>query len=231
MGINVGVDIAGMNNSWVTVLDSNKSLIQPPSLMNLEDILNYCLKNKAVTVTIDAPLSYAIDEENGMRDCDMRLRQWLKMQGFPEQYVLSSNSLQAVTSRGRLLAEELLLSDFKGLILETVPRFCLAQMAVSLNNPNLIQAVQNYKNKDTNISANSRRDLWNDWCSNKLMTTSTQVPSFNKEKDDGKVDSMVCATIGYFFSTSNNLVHLESHNPKKPNTMIRGFVKGIHILA
>lgn len=231
MGFHVGVDVAGMDNTWITTLDSNGILIQTPLLMNLENIVDYCLGNNADSITIDAPLSYAIDEENGFRDCEKRLQQWLQDHGFSQFYVQSANSLQAVTTRGRLLAEELLMRDFKGAILETVPRFCLAQMAISLNNLNLIQAVQNYKNNDTSISTNSRRDLWNDWCSNKLMTTSPQVLSFNKKKDDGKVDSLVCATIGYFFSTSNNLVHLESHNPRKSNTIIRGFVKGIHILA
>ncbi|MFS0558895.1 DUF429 domain-containing protein [Brevibacillus sp. 179-C9.3 HS] len=225
--ISLGVDIAGMDNTWVTSIDNHKKIQLEPQKMTLEQILIHCLKPDVSVVVIDSPLSYAIDEENGMRNCDEALREMLDRFTFSRNYVASSNSLSAVTSRGRQLAEELRKCNYKGKILETVPRFCLGQMAIRY--PSLITAVEEYKTDQLNWNTH-RVNLWREWWLQQMSVAHVPLPTFNQENEDGKLDSMVCASIGHFYIVNKKKITLYRHIPKGHHKT-RGFVKGIHVLS
>lgn len=245
----VGVDIAGAKNTWMAVIDldsqANEFDEEYPKMQTLEEIVVYCLdpKNDVKNIVIDAPLSYAIDEENGMRDCELLLREALFCNGYKREYVASSNSLQGVAIRGYRLAEELRQRGFNGDILEIIPRYCLAQFATASGNSQLIQAIKSYKvlskkDKQGNeiIDKSSvilkRKWIWDEWRSFYFGSRKDGflLGKFEGSNQDGIIDAFICATIGYLLHNQPLSLRLVPHKPDHPEKR-RGFVDGIHVLG
>ncbi|NOU83909.1 DUF429 domain-containing protein [Paenibacillus sp. LMG 31459] len=229
----VGIDVAGSENTWMCSLHLTPSHPSPmaivPQLISLREIVEYCLnpKNKVKIIVIDAPLSYALNEEKGYRNCETSLRKNLRKAGFNSNFILSSNSLMGVTSRGRQLAEELRERGFSGEIIETIPRYCLAQIASFVGKKAVTDAVNRYKKKSVNVIQH-REILWKFWRLSHFWKSSILKPSLTHKKSDGVIDAFVCATIGYLIANNPKAVHLERHvNNIEP---IRGFVEGVHVL-
>lgn len=123
----VGVDIAGAKNTWMALIDldsqSNEFDEEYPKMQTLEEIVVYCLdpKNDVKNIVIDAPLSYAIDEENGMRDCELLLREALFAMD-----INASMWLQAIHCKGWPFEDTVLLkssgnADLTGTFLKLSP--------------------------------------------------------------------------------------------------------------
>ena len=76
----LGVDIAGAKNTWMVALSPEKDglvVVDGPRKASLVTAVDYCEENNVVAATIDAQLTAALSEENGLRRSDMELRDML----------------------------------------------------------------------------------------------------------------------------------------------------------
>ena len=189
----LGVDVAGASNTWVSALSAGGgglTVVHGPRLASLKDIVGYCAESNVVAVVIDAQLAIALSDENGFRASDTYLKKML-----PEDcqdWVMSFNSLMAVPVRGRLLADHL--SPTVGTLLETHPRASLL-FGLGHVEEEIHTAIRKYKS--SKVEANVRRahtkTLWQHW--------SEQFGIVHHEpvRDDGALDSLVCATVAHQF--------------------------------
>ena len=193
----LGVDIAGASNTWVSALargDDGLAVVHGPSLASLEAIVGYCEANDVVAVTIDAQLTMALSDENGLRTSDRLLRRLLPPDC--QDWVMSFNSLTAVPIRGRLLADHL--SPIVGTMLETHPRASLC-FGLGHVEDKISSAIREYKRKpnDTQRQTETRsrytRELWRHWASRFNVARNSPV------EHDGALDSLACATVAYQF--------------------------------
>jgi predicted nuclease with RNAse H fold len=195
--IYLGVDIAGSKNTWVSALSPNDDglvMVHGPHTAALEDVVGYCEDNNVVAVAIDAQLTIALSEDSGFRTSDLHLRELLPPDC--KNWVASINSLMAVPIRGRLLAD--CLSPIVGTVLETHPR---ASLFFGLKHVEqvIFVAIRRYKSKsnDTRAEVEVRerhtQTLWQHW------TERFNVGAHRAVRDDGALDSLVCATVAYLF--------------------------------
>ncbi len=135
----LGIDIAGSKNTWAVALKkqnnllnlspllSLKSPLQPSPIKDFLPIVDFCKKEKVLAVAIDAPLSFSLKDEKGLRTSDKALKKLLPKKA--KSWVVSYHTLMAVPIRALLLSEAL--SPLCGTIIETHPRaslyFCLPE--------------------------------------------------------------------------------------------------------
>jgi predicted nuclease with RNAse H fold len=99
----IGIDIAGAENTWICSIRQESRKLFVEELTNkyksILEMTNF-LKSKHFTIcSIDAPLTYPINEANGFRRSDRELKELLNNKNI----VSSSNSLMAVPLRAGYL--------------------------------------------------------------------------------------------------------------------------------
>ena len=197
--IYLGVDIAGARNTWVSALSSGHdglAVVHNPRTATLEEIVRYWEENQVVAVAIDAQLTIALSEDSGFRTSDVHLRELL-----PRDYknwVASINSLMAVPVRGRLLAD--CLSPTVGTVLETHPR---ASLFFGLRDE-IDEPVREYKRGDE-ASRDHAQTLWQLWAGR------FRIAPHGTVRDDGALDSLVCATGAYLFHHAPAMLYKLRH--------------------
>lgn len=189
--IYLGVDVAGASNTWAAALSATNDgleVVFGPQKATLQELVDYCEQENVVAATIDAQLTMALSEENGFRISDMDLRGMLVQREGSRNWVAAATSLMAVPLRGKLLADHL--SPTIGTLLETHPRasllFALGEVAR--------ESVWKYKgkaSKETRVDHNG--ELWRMWSEHFGIHYSEPV------RDDGELDALVCATVGYLY--------------------------------
>lgn len=202
----LGVDIAGKNNTWACVLESdgrnhNRVLKEAPQKESILSLTEFVQEESydLAGVAIDAPLTWAVDpaEEGGFRSSDLELKQMLASgsrdtgglnPGYVRSWVMSSSSMHAVPLRGSRLAE--LLGPDVGTIIETHPRACLWFFCQSRGKP--LRDVYLYKK---NGEMQALRRLWDGWAD----AFEIKVPRDIQINHDGQVDALVCATVACLF--------------------------------
>ena len=185
----LGVDIAGAQSTWMCALTSSGSkltITQQPIPVSLKQITQYAEEYPVVATAIDAQLTWSTSDEKGFRTSDYELRRLLP--NDCRNWVMSQNSLAAVPVRGRQLAE--CLSPIVGTIIETHPRACLL-----LADKSLIESVQLYKKVGNEIHQKKLMDAW-------IKQFGIEGELLTMDMTDGKLDSLVCATIAYLFHHS-----------------------------
>lgn len=182
-----GVDIAGATNTWLCRLSDAEGwpqLVEPPHTTSLREIVDYAAAESVVAVAIDAPLTWALDEDRGLRASDESLRALLP--SGARDWVVSQNSLKAVPARGRQLSEYL--GGVVGTILETHPRSCIY---FALREK--LELIHGYgRGKGAREAA---RPLWDAWVRHFSIRGATGV----EEIEEGTVDALVCATIAFLY--------------------------------
>ncbi len=190
----LGIDIAGYKNTWAVVLSLEKkgiylksilSLENPlkPKSMSLKDIANFCQNNKVLAVAVDAPLSFSIESEKGIRNSDKVLRDLLPSEAKP--WVVSYNALMAIPIRAYLLAQTI--APYCGTIIETHPR---ASFYFSLpDNKKTLAFI--YKK----VNLNKEKKFLINWLENKFDLC---LP-FDFKVTEGILDAILCAVTGYFY--------------------------------
>lgn len=206
--IYLGVDVAGKDNTWAAAVsagDGGPEVVFGPQKVKLQELVDYCETENVVAVTIDAQLTIAISEENGFRNSDLELREMLVKRDGVREWVVSVNSLMGVPIRGQMLADRL--SPTVGTLLETHPRasllFALGKKAC--------ESVWKYKGKaKKEVRAHHTERLWEMWSDHFGITYSEPV------QDDGELDSLVCATVGYLYHDDPDRLHRLRHDvPEK----------------
>lgn len=208
--------MAGDSNTWmaglIDVPPNGLEIAFGPKTVALRDVVDHCEQNQILGVAIDAQLSISIDDKKGLRESDRKLKRMLPKECG--SYVMSFNSLMAVTVRGRLLADAL--SPIVGTILETHPR---ATLCLTLK-PESLSFVKAYKPPTTqkNVSPETKillrkqqetalESLAQDWLQ---LFKIRRVPV----ETDGALDAIVCATVAYLYHRQpDRLMHLP--NPSK----------------
>ncbi len=186
----------------------NRSLsIEKETPVSLEEIVKFCETYYVVAVAIDAPLTFGLKDEKGLRKSDKRLRQLLPKK--IRHWVASFNSLMAVPIRGSILAE--FLSPIVGTILETHPRSCLYLLTIGKE---VNSCVLTYKTKS---NKNAVKELWDFW----IKEFNIEPIDFPESKlSDGLLDSLVCATIAYLYHVAPE--HLRRLNHRSSEVKGRG---------
>lgn len=223
--IYLGVDVGGMNNTWMAALSASGDgliVVHGPCLVSLEEIAGYCEDNDVVAVAIDAQLTAALSEENGFRTSDCELRDMLHQRRGSRNWVASANGLMAVPVRGRLLAEHL--APTVGTLLETHPRASLLfGLGHEENQEEIRTAIREYKKKsnDTKKEAEARkphvRKLWWYWSGQHWSGQHWSGHFFHSDSqslsvyDDGALDALVCATVAYCFHHAPETLHRLRH--------------------
>ena len=170
--------------------------VEKEGVVSLEEVVRFCETHYVVAVAIDAPLTFGLQDETGMRKADERLRQMLSK--TVRHWVASFNSLMAVPIRGSILAE--FLSPIVGTILETHPRSCLYLVTRGQEINSSVLAYKGVSNRD------SIKKLWNFWTKEFGIH---MVKPYRKTPTDGLLDSLVCATIAYLYHIApENLLRL-----------------------
>lgn len=185
--IYLGIDVAGASNTWVCGLApgaTGPEVALPPIKMTMAEIVRLADERNVLAVALDAQLTHAISEENGFRSCDNELRAILPKDCV--SWVASQNSLMAVPVRGRQLADAL--APVVGTILETHPRACLY-----FGFPELLEAIRRYKGDEPHEHL---ARLWQAWTGRWSLGGSIPYALC-----DGKLDSLVCATVAYLYHT------------------------------
>jgi predicted nuclease with RNAse H fold len=202
--IYLGVDVAGAKNTWVTALaqDGNGlAVVHSPRLATLEAIVGYCEENDVVAVAIDAQLTASLSKENGFRASDIELREMLHQRHASRTFVAAAMSLMAVPVQGRLLADHL--SPTVGTLIETHPR---ASLLFGLGEQAL-EAVQGYKgSSDKAVRAAYTEELWHHWSERFGIAYREPV------RDDGALDSIICATVAHQFHHAPEELHRLPHD-------------------
>ncbi|WP_038056522.1 DUF429 domain-containing protein [Thermodesulfobacterium hydrogeniphilum] len=190
----LGIDIAGYKNTWAVVLSLEKkeiylktilSLKNPlkPNSVSLKDIVNFCQNNKVLAVAIDAPLSFSIESEKGIRNSDKVLRDLLPSEA--KTWVVSYNALMAIPIRAYLLAQTI--APYCGTIIETHPR---ASFYFSLpNNKKTLAFI--YKK----VNLNKEKKFLINWLESKFDL----CLSFDFKVTEGILDAILCGVTGYFY--------------------------------
>ncbi|MEN8376509.1 MAG: DUF429 domain-containing protein [Gemmatimonadota bacterium] len=182
-----GVDIAGATNTWLCRLvdaEGWPELVEPPRTMSLREIVDYVGSESVVSVAIDAPLTWALDEDRGLRGSDEALRRMLP--SGSRDWVVSQNSLKAIPARGRQLTEYL--GGVVGTILETHPRSCI-YFALRES----LELIHGYgRGKGAREAA---RPIWDAW----VRRFSIRGGGAVEEVEEGTVDALVCATIAFLY--------------------------------
>ena len=209
--IYLGVDVAGMDNTWVAALslgDGGPGVVcgLGPQRATLEELVDYCKDKNVVAVAIDAQLTAALSEENGFRTSDMELRRMLCERRGSKNWVASINSLAGVPIRGQMLADHL--SPTVGTLLETHPR---ASLLFALGE-DAREPVWEYKRgDDREIRADHTRQLWRLWSERFRI-----APHEPHDYHDGALDSLVCATVAYLYHHEpGRLYRLRHDAPEK----------------
>lgn len=182
-----GVDIAGATNTWLCRLADAEGwpeLVEPPRTTTLREVVDYAGEEAVVAVAIDAPLTWGLDEDRGLRESDELLRTLLP--SGARDWVVSQNSMKAVPARGRQLSEYL--GGVVGTILETHPRSCV-YFALREN----MELIHGYgRGKGAREAA---RPLWDAW----IRRFSIRGAQGVNEVEEGTVDALVCATIAFLY--------------------------------
>jgi len=127
----LGIDIGGKSNTWAVAITGNKKGVQveralslksfeKPASTSLAEIEHFVKNNRVLICAVDAPLSFSLDNETGLRTADRALRHFLPKKA--RNWVVSFNSLMGIPIRAKLLAEAV--SPYTCLI-ETHPRASL----------------------------------------------------------------------------------------------------------
>ena len=208
----LGIDIGGKDNTWVIVLEKRDSgwILKPELSLDvsegrsvaLSEILDFAFKNKVLGVAIDAPLSFSVNCNSGLRKSDLELKKLLKQRlKGAERWVVSYNTLMGIPLRSFLLAEKL--APICGAIIETHPRAGLFFLTCE-KEPYL--AVEYKKSKEALKKAK-------EFMFNKFnIESEVEMPL-----KEGLIDALVCSiTIGLYFYAPERLIFL-------PAEELRGF--------
>ncbi len=179
----LGVDIAGESGTRAIALpDKEEGRLLIPKARFLESLVSFCEEKRVIAVAIDAPLTFGLRDERGLRDSDRKLRGLLPPKA--RSWVVSYHGLQAVPIRGKILAEAL--GPLVGTILETHPR---ASLYFLLPDP-LKPLVYLYKPR-RGIPEPERQEACArilDYLSKKFHLRAEELAP-----DDGLLDALVCA--------------------------------------
>jgi predicted nuclease with RNAse H fold len=191
----LGIDIAGSKNTWAVSLKYEKSFLKLCPSLSLKSplepsytedflpIIEFCMKEKVLSVAIDAPLSFSLEDKKGIRLSDKALKKILPSKA--RSWVVSYHALAAIPIRALLLSEAL--SPFCGTIIETHPRaslyFCLPQDKKEIS--------FRYKK---NLSAADKKFLIA-WLKKKFQLSI----DFDFNLTEGILDAIMCALAGYFY--------------------------------
>ena len=182
-----GVDIGGATTTWLCSLADDEGwprLVEPPKTLSLREIVDYAGERTVVSVAIDAPLTWALDEDRGLRASDEALRRLLP--SGARDWVVSQNSMKAMPARGRQLADYL--GGVVGTILETHPRSC-----VYFALRERVELIHGYgRGKGAREAA---RPLWDAW----IRRFSIRGAAGVDEVEEGTVDALVCATMAFLY--------------------------------
>lgn len=216
------MDVAGAKNTWVAGLSSRSeglSVIEGPRKASLNDIVDYCEENNVVAAAIDAQLTAALTEENGFRTSDMELRDLLVEKKGSRNWVAAATGLMAVPVRGRLLADHL--APTVGTLIETHPRASLL-FGLGHAGEEIRTAIREYKPKssDTKEQKTARKShterLWRLWSASERF----DITCYERVRDDGALDALVCATVAYLFHREPDALHKLRH--AEPGKVGRG---------
>jgi predicted nuclease with RNAse H fold len=213
----LGVDIAGQEHTAISCLELSSNKLEVLHVqdkdVSLREIVEYCIREEVLGVSIDAPLtSSLLDNEAGFRQSDRKLREFLPNEW--QNWVMSMNSMMAVPVRGRFLAD--ILSPEVGTIIETHPRACLGLLFAESQGKNLTA----YKGKEPDIDACEA--LLELWCK-RWDIQKKGVPISNNV-----LDALVCATVAYLYHAApHELTKLgASAQPDKDTKPQLGMARG-----
>ncbi len=190
----LGIDIAGYRNTWVIAIGLRKerlylerllSLRNPlkPKSISLKEVLQFCIDNRVLGIGIDSPLSFSIENENGIRTSDRYLKKLLPKEA--KNWVVSYNTLMAVPLRASILAKHL--SPYCGTIIETHPRASFYFILPENKKPLA------FIYKKVNLK-NEKRFLIN-W----LKETFDLCIPFEIKLTEGILDAILCGLAGYLY--------------------------------
>lgn len=202
----LGIDIGGMDKTYVCTLQQNGNTLSIESLEQTTLQRAYELAIDAKSIAIDAQLTFDISCENGFRDSDERLRNLLTQNQGIRKWVASYNSLMAVPIRGKILFDELIKSGKDIKVYETHPR---ANLLFKL--PDLIDDIISYKGKNEQAihSINTLKENW----LNAFNIVDPQT-LLNNINNDG-LDALVCSTIAYLATINYRVVNLTRNNDNR----------------
>jgi len=207
----LGIDIAGKDNTWAVVLSEKQGKLQlekflclenlnAPKSVPLHKIVEFVKKEKVLCTAIDAPLSYSLNNETGLRKSDKVLKALLPKNA--KNWVVSYHALMGVPLRALLLAEGI--SPYCGAILETHPR---ASFYFSL--PEKKKEIA-FKYKKSGIE--EEKEFLLNWLKKRFNLL---IPLEIKLKE-GILDAIFCALAGYFYFVSPaKLIFLQSEKNLK----------------
>ncbi len=223
----LGIDIAGKRNTWAValrfdgdrlILSEELSLKIPsqPRCSELKEVLKFCQENKVLGCSIDAPLSFSISIEDGLRKSDKKLKELLsRIHPQATRWVVSYNTLMAVPLRGFLLAEAI--NPYCGTIVETHPRasllFCLSEESrhLAIDYKKEPKAVSKYEKDFKRLFESGFR---------------IRLPKGLK-LNDGVIDAIVCGFTAFLFARApESLEFLPSESQLRgfgPFVVIRSF--------
>lgn len=209
----LGIDLAGSKNTWAVSLEkgekglaltpvlSLKNSSSPSIITDLFEILSFCMKNKVLSVAIDAPLSFSLSNSTGFRLSDRKLKELLPKKA--KNWVVSYHALMGVPIRALLLAQEI--SPYCGAILETHPRACF-YLALPEDKKYLA-----FEYKKRNLNEEEEKFLL------KFFLEKFKLKiSFPFSFKEGIIDAIFCALVAnFYFSSPERLLFLPSEEGLK----------------
>lgn len=226
----VGLDIGGgKNNKTVYAVISDTDTGNGPVLIDvnplgLDDVPNLVRTFNPQLVVIDAPLSWNLDRNTGMRHAD----DWLK-EKVPDSIrssVMSTNSMQAVPVRGLHFAIEFEL--FEVLVAETHPTISLYHLLISLKfTPLTAENLTNaYKDSKSPNSLIFLSHLLNMQFLSGSFSTTLQKKGFTLTDDF--LDATICALLCYYFNQQDPLYPVLTFNTS-PHLAVNRSFGNLHI--
>lgn len=201
----LGVDLGGGSKTYAIALreEKNKGLIlekvlslkdKTPRSSTCEEIIEFVRKKRVLVTAIDAPLSFSLTLEKGLRSSDLALKALLPKEN--RKWVLSYHALMGIPLRGLLLAEKL--SPYCGTIIETHPRASL-YFSLSREKKYLADKYKKEALKEGEIQYLKKffEELF-----------SIEIENFFFYNSD-LLDALICALTGYLFlKTPEKLIFL-----------------------
>ena len=192
----LGIDIGGGANTWALALERHPSekklslvsgelsLKDKPSPVSLQEICEFLFKRRVLVTALDAPLSFSLALEKGLRRSDQALRELLPSKA--KSWVLSYHGLMGIPLRAYLLAKSI--SPYCGTILETHPRASLYFLL-----PNAKREIA-FKYKKEGLS--EAEILWLRDFLRELFSLDAPLDLL---KRDGVLDALICALTAYLY--------------------------------
>lgn len=209
----LGIDLAGSKNTWAVSLEKKEtSLILTKNLSlkashqalvitDLSEIVSFCIKNKVLSVAIDAPLSFSLFNTTGLRLSDKKLKEFLPKRA--KNWVVSYHALMGVPIRALLLAQEI--SPYCGTILETHPRACFYFLLPE------DKRYLAFEYKKRNLTKEEEKFLLQFF----LERFKLQIP-FSFPLKEGLLDAIFCALVAsYYYLFPEKLLFLPSEEGLK----------------